>query len=189
MRYLFLFLLLSNPAVAEIEKAIFAGGCFWCVEADFDKLPGVIETISGYDGGIEKNPSYKLVSSGKTNYVESVLVIYDNKKLSYKKLLDYYWHHIDPVAQNSQFCDHGRQYRSVIFYLNESQRHEAILSRSNLQTKFPIIYTDIIPSTSFYKAEEYHQKYYKKNKLRYKLYRKLCGRDARIMEIWNEKIN
>ncbi|MBA3536093.1 MAG: peptide-methionine (S)-S-oxide reductase MsrA [Tatlockia sp.] len=190
MRYLFLILaLFAQPISAKIAEAIFAGGCFWCVEADFDKVPGVLQTISGYDGGSEPNPTYELVSSGKTQYVESLRVIFDSSKVSYQQLLDYYWHHIDPTVKDAQFCDKGRQYRSVIFYLDEEQKKAASAAKLALEKQLPIIYTDIIPSTHFYQAEAYHQNYYQKNPLRYKYYRHQCGRDKRIGELWHEKTN
>lgn len=187
MRYLaFMLSLLSLPLAAKTETALFAGGCFWCLEADFDKVPGVLHTTSGYDGGTEKDPTYALVSSGNTDYVETVLVQFNPDKVSYRQLLDYYWHHIDPTVANQQFCDFGRQYRSVIFFLNEEQKKEALASKEYVKTKFPIIHTDIIPSTHFYPAEEYHQKYYQKNPLRYRFYRYRCGRDARVKELWHD---
>lgn len=190
MRYLFLILaLFSQFLFAKTAEAIFAGGCFWCVEADFDKVPGVLETVSGYDGGSESNPTYELVSSGRTHYVESVRVIYDSSLVTYQQLLMYYWHHIDPTVKEAQFCDQGRQYRSVIFYLNEEQKKEALESKLALEKQFPVIYTDIIPSTRFYEAETYHQNYYQKNPLRYKYYRYQCGRDKRVWEVWHDKTN
>lgn len=190
MRHLFLSLaLLSQPLIAKTAEAVFAGGCFWCVESDFDKVPGVVQTISGYDGGTEPNPTYELVSSGTTPYVESVRVIYDPALVSYQQLLTYYWHHIDPTAKDAQFCDHGRQYRSVIFYLDEEQKKAALASKIIVEKQFPIIYTDIIPSTHFYAAEAYHQNYSQKNPLRYKYYRYRCGRDQRIKELWHDKTN
>lgn len=190
MRYaLLISIFLSQPLTAKTAEAVFAGGCFWCVEADFDKLPGVLSVVSGYDGGTEPNPTYQAVSSGHTHYVESVRVLYDTTVLSYQELLDYYWHHIDPTAQNSQFCDKGLQYRSAIFYLNDEQKQAALASKAVLRQQFPTLFTDIAPSTHFYPAEEYHQNYYQKNPLRYKYYRYRCGRDARIKELWNEKIN
>lgn len=185
MRHLFICLaLMSQPLFAKTSEAIFAGGCFWCVEADFDKVPGVIETISGYDGGTELKPTYELVSSGKTNYVESVKVIFDSEKVTYQQLLDHYWRHIDPTVENRQFCDVGKQYRSVIFYTNDEQKKAALASLEAIKKRFPTIYTDIIPSTTFYPAEDYHQNYYQKNPLRYQYYRYQCGRDARIQELW-----
>lgn len=176
-----------NFAFAQNNTAIFAGGCFWCMEADFDKLPGVIQTISGYDGGQSKNPTYQQVSAGVTNYAESVKVIYNPSKLNYPDLLNYYWHHIDPTVQNAQFCDHGKQYRSAIFYLNNEQKTQALASLATIKKQLPNVYTEIVPSTEFYPAEAYHQDYYKKNPLRYKFYRTSCGRDARVKEIWQEK--
>ena len=188
MRFLLLIIMFTaQPLFAKTAEAIFAGGCFWCVESDFDKLPGVVQTISGYDGGDEPNPNYDLVSSGTTKYVESVRVLYDPTVITYSQLLNYYWHHIDPTMKNAQFCDQGHQYRSVIFYLNDEQKKAALASKHDLEKQFPHIVTDIIPSTHFYPAEEYHQDYYKKNPLRYKYYRYRCGRDERIKELWQEK--
>lgn len=184
-----LLMIFIQPLSAKTAEALFAGGCFWCVESDFDKLPGVLQTVSGYDGGIEPNPTYELVSSGKTNYVETVRILYDSDVLSYQQLLNYYWRHIDPTAKNAQFCDHGRQYRSVIFYLNDQQKNAAIASKLRLEKQFPVIFTDIIPSTYFYAAEEYHQNYYQKNPLRYQYYRYRCGRDKQLEEVWHDKAN
>lgn len=187
-KWIFLFLILiSLFASAQNKEAIFAGGCFWCLEADFDKLPGVISTISGYDGGQSPNPTYHQVSSGTTNYAESVKVVYDPKKVSYPELLTYFWHHIDPTVNDAQFCDRGKQYRSAIFYLDDTQKQQALASLAMIKKQFPAVYTEIVPSTQFYPAEEYQQDYYKKNPIRYKFYRTSCGRDARIKEIWHEK--
>jgi len=172
---------------AENQSAIFGMGCFWCAQSDFDKLPGVIKTVVGYDGGTELNPTYEQVSSGRTQYVESIQVIFDPKKISYPEILDYFWHHIDPTVKDSQFCDHGPQYRSAIFYLNDAQKAEAETSLKKMKVQFPLIYTQITPSTQFYPAETYHQNYYKKNPVRYKYYRWNCGRDARIQELWDAK--
>lgn len=190
LRKILLVILLFNfqLAYADMEKAIFAGGCFWCVESDFSKLPGVTNVTVGFDGGLDpKNPSYELVSSGKTDYVESAEITYNPKEITYAQLLSFYWRHIDPTAKNAQFCDHGRQYRSVIFYSNAEQKKLAEQSLNKVQNIFPVVYTDIIPSTNFYPAEEYHQHYYLKNKLRYKFYRYTCGRDKRVKEIWHDK--
>lgn len=189
MAFLLLVMMSFTLAIAQNNVAIFAGGCFWCMEADFDKLPGVIQTIAGYDGGQSSNPTYQQVSSGTTNYAESVKVIYDPTKLSYPQLLNYYWHHIDPTVKDAQFCDHGRQYRSAIFYLNDEQKQQALASLNSVKKQLPVVYTEIVPSTQFYPAENYHQDYYKKNPLRYKFYRSSCGRDARVHEIWNGKLN
>tara|TARA_R110000868_G_scaffold407985_1_gene690045 strand:- start:2963 stop:3541 length:579 start_codon:yes stop_codon:yes gene_type:complete len=181
------FLLLTSVAAAATKTAIFAGGCFWCMESDFDKVPGVVKTVSGYDGGTIKNPTYPLVSSGKTQYVESLEVTYDPSKVTYQQLLQYYWHHIDPTVQNAQFCDHGPQYRSVIFYTNKSEKTQALASLAQVKKEFPHVYTEVIPSTTFYPAEAYHQDYYQKNPVRYKFYRWNCGRDQRVAEVWHGK--
>ncbi len=177
-------LLLPSLVMATNQVAIFAGGCFWCMQSDFDKLPGVTKTIVGYDGGQIKNPTYDLVSSGTTQYVESIKIIYDDKKVSYPQLLTYYWHHIDPTVQNAQFCDHGTQYRSVIFYLNPKQKALAGKSKQAVEKRFKHVYTQISPSTVFYPAEAYHQDYYKKNPIRYNYYRWNCGRDQRVKQLW-----
>jgi peptide-methionine (S)-S-oxide reductase len=169
------------------DIATFAGGCFWCTEADFDKVPGVISTTSGYIGGTVVNPTYKQVSSGKTGHVEAVQVRFDPAKTSYAKLLAAFWPTIDPLTSNGQFCDHGPQYRSAIFYHNAGQKREAEASKAELEAsrRFnqPIV-TEILPATEFYPAEEYHQDYYIKNPIRYKYYRSNCGRDARLAEVW-----
>jgi peptide-methionine (S)-S-oxide reductase len=167
--------------------AIFAGGCFWCTEADFDEMSGVISTTSGYIGGTVINPTYKQVSSGKTGHVEAVEVRFDPSKTSYRKLLAAFWPTIDPLTGNGQFCDHGSQYRSVIFYRDAEQKREAEASKAELQASGRLkqsIQTEILPATEFYPAEEYHQDYYIKNPIRYKYYRNQCGRDARLAEVW-----
>lgn len=180
-------LLLLNSAHARVEEAIFAGGCFWCVEADFDKLNGVLGTVSGFDGGTSSNPTYEQVSAGGTGYAESVRVMYNPDVISYKQLVDYFWHHIDPTTQDAQFCDHGRQYRSAIFYLNDDQKKIALASKKALEKRFKTVYTEIVPSTQFYAADDYHQNYYQKHAWRYKYYRYRCGRDARIEEVWHNE--
>ncbi len=174
----------SKPAT---QKAIFAGGCFWCMQSDFDKLKGVTKTTVGYDGGTIKNPTYDLVSSGTTHYVESIIVQYDPKKLTYSQVLNYYWQHIDPTVNNRQFCDVGEQYRSVIFYTNKQQQKLAEQSLKRIQKLFPVVYTQLQPSTHFYPAETYHQDYYLKNPGRYEFYRWRCGRDQRVAEVWKNK--
>jgi len=168
--------------------ATFAGGCFWCVEADFDKVDGVISTTSGYTGGHTAKPTYEQVSHGGTGHAESVEIVYDPTKTSYKKLLDVFWHNIDPLAKDRQFCDHGDQYRSAIFYHDEEQRALAEASKAEVEKRFkqPIA-TQIVPAGAFYKAEEYHQDYHMKNPIRYKFYRYNCGRDARLEELWGKK--
>lgn len=190
-RIILCFLLFANTTFgfAKTEKAIFAGGCFWCMESDFDHLPGVISTTSGFDGDTLKNPTYEQVSAGNTNYAESVMVLFDTNKLTYNQLVDYFFKHIDPVTKNAQFCDHGRQYRSAIFYLDNEQKKIAVEYKKKLEQKFPTVYTEIVPSTAFYPAEEYHQNYYRKNPIRYKYYRYRCGRDARVQEVWSDKKN
>lgn len=174
----------SSPT---LTIAIFAGGCFWCTEADFDKVPGVISTTSGYIGGTTANPTYKEVSAGKTGHIEAVQVRFDPAKTSFAKLLAAFWPTIDPLTPNRQFCDGGSQYRSAIFYLNAEQQRQAEASRAELAAsgRFtqPIV-TEILPATEFYPAEEYHQDYYIKNPIRYSYYRSSCGRDVRLGEVW-----
>jgi peptide-methionine (S)-S-oxide reductase len=179
----------TNAAAAQpdaVATAIFAGGCFWCVEADFDKVSGVLNTESGYAGGQLKNPTYEQVSRGGTGHAESVRVTYDPQKVSYEQLLDYFWHHVDPTVKDQQFCDKGNQYRTVIFYQSDAQRLAAQESKAALEKsgRLSHVYTEIVPAGTFYPAEEYHQDYYKKNPIRYKFYRTSCGRDARIGEVW-----
>ena len=172
---------------AALEKAIFAGGCFWCMEAPFDKLPGVVSVSAGYTGGEKKNPTYKEVSAGGTGHAEAVLIVYDPAKISYPVLLGVFWRNIDPTVADRQFCDVGHQYRAAIFYLGEGQRKAALLSKAALDKNRPFrepIVTGITPATEFYPAEEYHQHYYKKNPLRYSYYRSGCGRDKRLKELW-----
>lgn len=171
----------------DLGIAIFAGGCFWCTESDFDKIPGVISTTSGYIGGTVANPTYEQVSAGKTGHVEAVKVNFDRTKTSFSKLLAFYWTTIDPLAIDQQFCDIGSQYRSAIFYRNSEQKEMAEISKKALEAsgRFaqPVV-TEILPATEFYRAEEYHQNYYIKNPLRYAYYRKSCGRDQRLEELW-----
>src|SRR5882724_13215140 len=170
----------SRPATAT-----FAGGCFWCVEADFDKLPGVLGTESGYTGGAVSNPTYEQVSHGGTGHAEAVRVTYDPAKVTYEQLLDYFWRHVDPTVKDRQFCDIGNQYRTAIFYQGDAQRLAAEASKTRLEKSghFPRIYTEVVPASAFYAAEEYHQDYYKKNPIRYKYYRTSCRRDARVAEV------
>jgi peptide-methionine (S)-S-oxide reductase len=184
-------LLLSTfaPAAPKLAKATFAGGCFWCMEAPFDKLPGVISTTSGYAGGHTKNPTYEEVSAGGTGHAESVQVLYDPAKISYSKLLDTYWVNIDPTVKNQQFCDHGTQYRTVIFYNDEEQRKLAEESKKKIEQSGKLsqpIMTEIVPLSEFYPAEEYHQDFYKKNPFRYNSYRLGCGRDRRLEQLWGK---
>jgi peptide-methionine (S)-S-oxide reductase len=179
----------AQPKAKTKTKAVatFAGGCFWCTESDFDKVPGVIETLSGYTGGRKVNPTYEEVSAGGTGHIESVQVTYDPSVVSYQKLLDVYWHSIDPLTANQQFCDVGTQYRSAIFFHDAEQQRLALASKAALAGRFksPIV-TEILPASKFYRAEEYHQNYHDKNPVRYKFYRFNCGRDRRLKEVWGE---
>ena len=172
---------------AKLAKATFAGGCFWCMEPPFDKLDGVVSTVSGYIGGHKKNPTYEQVSAGGTGHAEAVQVTYDPAKVTYQKLLDVFWRNVDPTVKDRQFCDHGNQYRSGIFAHDEAQKRLAEESKAALaKSKDWKIVTEIVPATQFYPAEEYHQDYYKKNPLRYKLYRANCGRDNRLEQLWGK---
>ncbi|MBW8874276.1 MAG: peptide-methionine (S)-S-oxide reductase MsrA [Acidobacteria bacterium] len=176
----------AQPAPPHpLAKAAFAGGCFWCVEAAFDKVAGVVSTTSGYTGGTKKNPTYEEVSAGGTGHAESVEVAYDPAKVSYQKLLDVFWHNVDPLVKDRQFCDTGHQYRSAIFYHDETEKRLAEASKAEVQKRFKQpIQTEIVPAGPFYPAEEYHQDFYKKNPIRYKFYRSGCGRDRRLQELW-----
>ena len=180
----------GNVSEQRFEKATFAGGCFWCMEPPFDKLDGVISTVSGYTGGTEENPTYEQVSAGKTGHLEAIEVTYDPAKVSYAQLLDVFWKNIDPTQNNGQFVDIGPQYRTAIFYRNEEQRRLALESRNRLQEsrKFgnPIA-TEIRPAMTFYSAEDYHQDYYIKNPIRYKYYRWGSGRDRFLEQSWGKK--
>jgi peptide-methionine (S)-S-oxide reductase len=170
-------------------SAIFAGGCFWCEETAFEGVPGVISVTSGYTGGQKKDPTYEEVSSGGTGHAESVQVVYDPSKISYEKLLDIFWHNVDPFQANGQFCDHGTQYRSAIFYRDDAQRAAAEASKRELEEDARFrgkIVTQIVPASRFYPAEEYHQDFYKKDPVRYHSYRAGCGRDARLKAIWGD---
>ena len=179
--------LFTLTVYAASQVAIFAGGCFWRMQSDFDKLKGVVKTVVGYDGGRVKAPTYDLVSSGSTNYAESIAVTFNPKVVSYQQVLNYFWTHIDPTVKDAQFCDHGHQYRSAIFYLNAKQKKIAQQSLAAVQKLFPTVYTQLVPSTHFYPAETYHQDYYKKNPVRYHYYRWRCGRDQRVAEVWQDK--
>ncbi|MDZ7750956.1 MAG: peptide-methionine (S)-S-oxide reductase MsrA [Gammaproteobacteria bacterium] len=180
----------DRPGVsADLAVATFAGGCFWCVEADFEKLPGVAEAVSGYSGGQVKDPTYKQVSGGGTGHVEAVQVHYDPERLAYDELLDYLWRHIDPTDGGGQFVDRGPQYRPVVFYADEAQRQAAEASRRRLEASGVLeepVATEILPLENFYRAEEYHQDYYKKNPLKYRFYRFGSGRDDFLDATWGE---
>lgn len=179
----------ATAATATTATAILAGGCFWCVESDFDKLPGVIATESGYTAGRTRNPTYEQVSAGSTGHTEAVRITYDPMKISYSQLIEYFWRHIDPTVKDRQFCDVGTQYRSGIYWQNEEERKIVEASRDALlkSGKLPRIFTEIAAASTFYPAEEYHQDYYIKNPLRYSYYRSSCGRDNRIKEVWGAK--
>ncbi|MFI5182952.1 MAG: peptide-methionine (S)-S-oxide reductase MsrA [Vicinamibacteria bacterium] len=175
-----------------LAKATFAGGCFWCMVKPFVELPGVVQVVSGYSGGQKRNPTYEEVSAGITGHAESVQVIYDPAKVTYARLLDVYWHNIDPTSAEGQFCDRGHQYRSAIFVQDEAERRLAEESKVAQQAEVaktvnrPIV-TEIVPFTEFWPAEEYHQYFYQKNPVRYESYRLGCGRDRRLQEIWGAK--
>lgn len=178
----------NNPiARQEFAKATFAGGCFWCMEPPFIQLPGVVSVASGYTGGQKMNPTYQEVSAGSTGHAEAVEIVYDPTKISYSRLLDIFWHNIDPLDATGQFCDKGQQYRSAIFYHDDEQKRVAETSKQGLEQsgrfKQPLV-TTIIPATTFYPAEDYHQHYSQKNPIRYKFYRHSCGRDQRLEELW-----
>jgi peptide-methionine (S)-S-oxide reductase len=180
----------ASPALpAPNQVAVFAGGCFWCEESAFEDLPGVVSAVSGYAGGTTVNPTYEQVSTGRTGHAESAQVTFDPTKISYAKLLDVYWHNIDPTQKNGQFCDNGSQYRSVIFYADEAQKSAALASKAKLEQDPRFrgkIATEIVQLTKFYPAEEYHQNYCKVNPLRYAAYTMGCGREARLKEVWGE---
>jgi peptide-methionine (S)-S-oxide reductase len=166
--------------------ALFAGGCFWCIEADFEKMAGVVAVDSGYTAGKTPNPTYAQVSVGNTGHTEAVRVLYDPSQVSYAQLVDYFWRHIDPTVKDQQFCDVGSHYRSGIYWQNEMERTIAEASRDALISsgRFSTIHTELAPRSAFYLAEDYHQDYYKKNELRYSYYRLSCGRDARVKKLW-----
>ena len=179
---------LQPPAAAGLQTATFAGGCFWCMVHPFEVIDGVISTVSGYTGGSVANPTYEQVSAGGTGHEESVEVVFDPKKVSYQTLLDVYWRNIDPFDDKGQFCDKGNQYRSAIFVANDEQRLMAEASKRKLKERFGhAIETEILPAGPFYRAEEYHQDYYRKNPLRYRFYRFSCGRDARLKQVWGDE--
>jgi peptide-methionine (S)-S-oxide reductase len=183
-------LLLALPlllsAAPPRETATFAGGCFWCMEGPFDKLPGVVSVTSGYTGGPVRNPSYEQVSSGGTGHRESVEIIFDPTKITYAKLLDVFWHNVDPLDNSGQFCDKGPQYRSAIYYHDATQQKLAEESKAAVEKKLGRVWTDMLPASNFWRAEEYHQHYYKKNPVRYHFYRFNCGRDQRLRAVWGD---
>ncbi|HYH95600.1 peptide-methionine (S)-S-oxide reductase MsrA [Hyalangium sp.] len=182
----------AAPAPAKKEEpklatATFAGGCFWCMELPFDKTPGVISTTSGYTGGTKADPTYEQVSDGTTGHTEAVQIVYDPSKVTYAQLLEIFWHNVDPITPNAQFCDKGSQYRSAIFFHDAEQQRLAEESKRKIEAaarfKAPIA-TQLVAASTFYPAEEYHQDYYQKNPVRYRYYRFGCGRDARLKALW-----
>lgn len=181
----------ANQAAADTTpiKAYFAGGCFWCMEEVFEKVDGVLSATSGYMGGTVSNPTYEEVSTGRTGHAESVEVVYDPAKVSYQKLLDAFWRNVDPITPNAQFCDHGNQYRSAIFFRTDEEKRASDTSKQAIEQskrfKEPIV-TQIVMAPQFYPAEEYHQDFYKKNPIRYKLYKYNCGRAQRLEELWGK---
>lgn len=196
MRYFLTILMLLPTWLAAAEPpaeqgvAIFAGGCFWCTEADFDKVPGVLSTTSGYIGGELERPSYEQVSRGGTGHLEAVKIVFDPEKTDYPRLLEAFWPTVDPLDADGQFCDRGYHYRSAIFYLDENQKELAQTSKSALATSGKLegeIATLILPAGSFWPAEEYHQDYAKRNPLRYSYYRSRCGRDHRLEQVWKQQ--
>ena len=177
----------NGIAAPGTETATFAGGCFWCMESPFDRLDGVLSVTVGYTGGWVQNPTYEQVSAGGTGHAESVQIVFDPARIGYGKLLEVYWHNIDPTVKDRQFCDAGHQYRSAIFFHNEEQHRLALKSRDALEKSKPFsgpIQTEIVAAGVFYPAEAYHQHYYEKNPLRYRFYRGACGRDRRLHELW-----
>jgi peptide-methionine (S)-S-oxide reductase len=177
----------APKAAGTTARAIFGGGCFWCVEADFDKVEGVISTTSGYSGGTLANPTYEQVSAKLTGHTEVVEVVFDPARVSYAKLVEHFWRTIDPTTKDRQFCDSGSPYRSAIYTLDDAQLKTALASRAALEKSKPFkdpIVTEIAPAGAFYPAEAYHQDYYKKNPVRYQYYRSGCGRDARLKQLW-----
>lgn len=180
----------SAAPPANTAKATFAGGCFWCVESDFDKVAGVISTTSGYTGGTTVNPTYEQVSANLTRHAEAVEIVYDPKKVSYEQLVSHYWRTIDPTVKNQQFCDVGAHYRTAIYAHGPEQLKIAQASRAALEKSKPFketVVTEVVPAGPFYPAEDYHQDYYKKNPVRYRYYRASCGRDARLQQLWGDK--
>lgn len=179
----------NGPANApDTAIAVFAGGCFWCMEKPFDALEGVLDTTSGYTGGKVANPTYEQVSAGGTGHAEALRVTFDPTRVSYETLLDVFWHNVDPFDARGQFCDKGNQYRSAIFPQDEEQEKLATASKTAMEKQFArFIATTIEPAAPFYPAEDYHQNYYKKNPLRYAYYRNGCGRDRRLEEVWGKK--
>src|SRR5687768_8042248 len=175
----------AAPAKPKLASAVFAGGCFWCTESDFDHIPGVVSTTSGYIGGKVANPTYEQVSAGGTGHIEAVRVVYDPRRVSYATLVERFFPTVDPLDAGGQFCDRGDQYRSAIFVANAAERRIAEAAKARVERRLgrPVA-TQILPRGAFYRAEEYHQDYYRKNPVRYRFYRWNCGRDARLEQVW-----
>ena len=174
----------------ELAVATFAGGCFWCVESDFDTVPGVVETISGYTGGTADDPTYKQVTAGGTGHREAVQIRYDPKQVSYERLLHIFWRSVDPTDGGGQFCDRGESYQSAIFAGNEEERRLAEASKEALEQSMVLdarVVTPVETAGEFYPAEDYHQDYYTKNPFRYRYYRFACGRDSRVQQVWGKQ--
>ncbi len=181
---------LATASTAAQDRALFAGGCFWCMEEAFEAVPGVLSVVSGYTGGMRANPTYEQVSGGRTGHAESIEVVFDPGMVTYDELLDVFWHNVDPTSADGQFCDRGTQYRPAIFYHNEQQQRLAEASRQRIQRdkRFPeALVVEVTPASPFYVAEEHHQDYYKRNPIRYKYYKFACGRAQRLEELWGKK--
>lgn len=178
----------TSAAAQEVKTATFAGGCFWCVESDFDKVPGVVETVSGYTGGTTANPTYKQVSAGGTGHFEAVRISYDPSRVTYAELLSVFFRSVDPTDAGGQFCDRGQSYETAIFVADDDERRQAEAAKRDAETALgrPVV-TTIETAGAFYPAEDYHQDYYEKNPLRYKFYRASCGRDRRVAEVWGDQ--
>lgn len=179
----------AQLASGALRSAVFAGGCFWCMEGPFEKFPGVVSVVSGYAGGAEPNPTYDQVGHGRTGHAEVVQVVYDPKKVTYEALLETYWHNVDPTQADGQFCDRGRQYRTVVFYANDAEKAAVLASKARLESTAKLpgpIVTEVVPAAQFYPAEGYHQDFYRTNPERYQSYREGCGRDRRLKALWGD---
>ena len=181
----FVLLAVLAARAGDVSTAMFAGGCFWCMQPPFDAVPGVVSTTVGYTGGHVEHPTYEQVSAGGTGHAESIQVVFDPAKVTYRQLLDVFWRNVDPTTRDRQFCDVGHQYRTAIFFHDDEQRREADASRDAVAKRLgqPVV-TEIVPAGAFYPAEDYHQEYYRKNPVRYRFYRYTCGRDRRLAEVW-----
>ena len=183
----FVLLAAVGARAGDVAPGTFAGGCFWCMQPPFDTVPGVVSTTVGYTGGHVDHPTYEQVSAGGTGHAESIQVVFDPAKVTYRQLLDVFWRNVDPTTRDRQFCDVGHQYRTAIFFHDDEQRREAEASRDAVAKRLgqPVV-TEIVPAGTFYPAEDYHQEYYRKNPVRYRFYRYTCGRDRRLAEVWGE---